>query len=78
MGRLLALQLLIDNGQNPMIAYAGEGNFILSVFALTGLAKWLTGILNTPWLGAVYGVLLTIVLAIVVSVFTRLKVFWRT
>ena len=73
-----ALQLLIDNGQNPMIAYAGEGNFILSVFALTGLAKWLTGILNTPWLGAVYGVLLTIVLAIVVSVFTRLKVFWRT
>lgn len=76
--RKRALQLLIDNGQNPMIAYAGEGNFILAVFALTGLAKWLTGILNTPWLGVMYGALLTLLLAISVSAFTRLKVFWRT
>ncbi len=73
------LGLLIDNGQNPMIAYAGEGgNFIGAVFALTGLATWLTGILNTPWLGVIYGALVTLLLALAVSAFTRLKVFWRT
>lgn len=74
-----ALQLLIDNGQNPMIAYAGEGGtFIGAVFALTGLAGWLTGILNTPWLGAIYGAIVTLMLAITVSICTRLRIFWRT
>jgi predicted acyltransferase len=72
------LQLLIDNGQNPMIAYAGINNFITPVLALTGgsalLARWAT----TPWRGFWRGALITLLMALAVSFLTRRKIFWRT
>lgn len=72
------LQLLIDNGQNPMIAYAGVSNFILPVLALTNLSLVLQRLTPTPWLGFLRGLFETILMALVVSFFTRRKVFWRT
>jgi predicted acyltransferase len=72
------LQLLIDNGQNPMIAYVGSGLFIVPLLTLTGihgrLQEWLPG----PWWGTLRGVLYTLLLALMVQLLTRRKIFWRT
>lgn len=72
------LQLLIDNGQNPMIAYAGINNFIAPVLALTSGDFLLTQFANTPWRGFVKGVIITLLMAITTSFLTRRKIFWRT
>jgi predicted acyltransferase len=72
------LQLVIDNGQNPMIAYLGITNLIPPLLALTTLGSLLESLMPTPWLGFLRGVLMTLLLALAVSVFTRRKIFWRT
>jgi predicted acyltransferase len=71
-------QLLIDNGQNPMLAYAGINNLVLPVLALSGVDKLLSGLVSTPWLGFMRGAIITLLLALSVSVFTKRGVFWRT
>ncbi|HEV2694588.1 MAG TPA: DUF5009 domain-containing protein [Verrucomicrobiae bacterium] len=70
--------LLIDNGQNPMIAYAGINNFITPILALTGVDIMLTHFASTPWRGFVKGAIITLLMALTVSLLTRLKIFWRT
>jgi hypothetical protein len=72
------LQLLIDNGQNPMIAYAGINNFITPVLALIGADKLLSHFATTPWRGFWKGVIITLLMALTVSFLTRRKIFWRT
>jgi len=72
------LWLLIDSGQNPMIAYAGVRNFVAPVFHLTGLEAWLGRVLATPWLGVLRGLIKTLALSAAVSICTRLRVYWRT
>ncbi len=72
------LQLLIDNGQNPMIAYAGINNFITPVLALTAADRLLHQFSSTPWRGFWSGVIITLLMAVTVSFLTRRKVFWRT
>ena len=72
------VQLLIDNGQNPMIAYAGINNFITPVLALTGGSTLLAQFATTPWRGFWKGAIITLLMAITVSVLTRRKIFWRT
>lgn len=73
-----SLRLLIDNGQNPMIAYAGINNFITPILALTGGATLLTHCATTPWRGFCKGAIITLLMALVVSFLTRKKIFWRT
>jgi hypothetical protein len=70
--------LFIDNGQNPMIAYAGINNFITPVLALTGGSVVLDHFATTPWRGCIKGVIITLLMALTVSLLTRLKIFWRT
>jgi hypothetical protein len=77
-GRKRWLQLFIDNGQNPMIAYAGINNFIVPVLALTGGSAVLDHFATTPWRGFVKGAIITLLMALVVSGLTRRKIFWRT
>lgn len=72
------LGLLIDNGQNPMIAYAGINNFITPVLALVGADRLLSAFATTPWRGFWKGVIVTLLMAITVSLLTRKKIFWRT
>jgi predicted acyltransferase len=72
------LQLLIDNGQNPMIAYAGINNFITPVLALVGADALLTHFATTPWRGFCKGAIVTLLMALTVSLLTRRKIFWRT
>ncbi|HZQ45652.1 MAG TPA: DUF5009 domain-containing protein [Verrucomicrobiae bacterium] len=72
------LELLIDNGQNPMIAYAGINNFIIPVLALTNASKLLSKFDTTPWRGFWHGLIITLLMAVTVSFLTRRKIFWRT
>jgi predicted acyltransferase len=72
------LQLLIDNGQNPMIAYAGINNFIIPILGLTYADHWLNDFVKTPWRGFLRGVIITLLMGITVSFLTRRKIFWRT
>jgi hypothetical protein len=71
-------QLLVENGQNPMIAYAGINNLVLPLLALTGVDRLLSVLEMWPWLGFVHGALITLLLALSVSAFTKRKIFWRT
>lgn len=72
------LQLLIDNGQNPMIAYVGAENLIWPIIALTHLDRPIDAITQSPWSGLLAAILSTVLLAYAVRVFTRSRVFWRT
>jgi len=72
------LRLLIDNGRNPMIAYAGIQNLLPPVLALTGLEAVLGSLAATPWLGFVGGCVRTLLLAWAVVLFTRWRIYWRT
>ena len=74
-----SVQLLINNGQNPMIAYVGFANLLwplLNIFNVNGFINKLTS--ASPWLGFVKGVIYTLVIALVVQFFTRKKLYWRT
>jgi hypothetical protein len=72
------VQLLVDNGQNPMLAYAGINNLILPLLAITGVSELLSRLAGSPWLGFVRGAIITLFLALAVSLFTKAKVFWRS
>lgn len=73
------LQLFVDNGLNPMIGYAGFANIIWPILVLTG---WETRIINLtsadPFMGFLRGFVYTAILALIVAVFTRFKLFLRT
>jgi predicted acyltransferase len=72
------VQLLIENGQNPMIAYAGINNLIIPLLALAGLSPLLSRLVTSPWLSFAKGAIITLLLALSVSFFTKRRIFWRT
>ena len=72
------LKLLIDTGQNPMIAYAGITNLLPPLIGLTQLDKLIRALTPTPWLGALGGFFKTVLLGYIISFFTKNKIFWRT
>jgi hypothetical protein len=72
------MQLLVANGQNPMIAYTGINNLVIPLLALTQIDRLLSGLNSSPWLGFLRGAIITLLLALSVSLFTKRKVFWRT
>lgn len=72
------LRLLLDNGQNPMIAYAGINNFTIPLLSLVGAADLMDRLLTNPWLGLCKAAVMTLFTATVVSFLTRLKILWRT
>ncbi|MBV8885250.1 MAG: DUF5009 domain-containing protein [Chroococcidiopsidaceae cyanobacterium CP_BM_RX_35] len=71
-------KLLIDNGQNPMIAYVGFANLLWPILALTQLEPIIVEHTRTPIFGFLKGLVYTAIVALVVSFFTRMKLFWRT
>ena len=72
------LQLLIDNGQNPMLAYIGLANLILPILNLTQLQPLIVSFTKTPLLEFIRGIIYTCLLTYIVRFFTRRKLFWRT
>jgi hypothetical protein len=72
------LGLLIDNGQNPMIAYVAFANLLWPILQLTGLEDWVIEVTNSPLMGVVKGVAYTLPIALLTAYFTRMRLFWRT
>ena len=70
--------MLIDNGQNPMIAYIAGSTLVLPILAVTHLESLLEALSTSPWLGFCRGVIFTALVALVTSFFTKKKLFWRT
>lgn len=71
-------KLLIQNGQNPMVAYIIGATFITPVLVLTSLNEVLNYLLITPWLGFIKGVIFTTFVALLTALFTKYKLFWKT
>ncbi|MBD2182964.1 DUF5009 domain-containing protein [Planktothrix sp. FACHB-1355] len=72
------LQILIYNGQNPMIAYVGFANLVWPILVLSKIDPWVIENTKAPWLGFLKGVIYTLIVACIVSIFTKQKIFWRT
>lgn len=78
------LFLLVDNGKNPMIAYVAGSMFIIPILLAIPvgdqpLLVWLSVHTNqTPWTAFARGAAITLLVALFVSLLTRMKVFWRT
>jgi len=72
------LHLFIDNGQNPMIGYVGFANLVWPIFVLIGLDNWIIQNVKYPVHGFVKGIFYTLVVGYIVSLITRLKLYWRT
>lgn len=73
------LQLFIDNGVNPMIGYVGFANIVWPILVLN---EWEPAIIEmtstNPFMGFLRGFGYTSIVALIVMVFTRLKLFLRT
>ena len=72
------LSLLIQNGQNPMIAYVAGATVVLPVMALSGIDSLIAAIPQSPWVGLAKGIFITTMVAFLTGYFTRKKLFWRT
>ena len=69
--------LLIENGQNPMIAYVAFANLLWPILQLTGLEDWIIEVTNNPFMGGIKGIAYTLPIALLTSYFTHVKFFWR-
>jgi predicted acyltransferase len=72
------LHLLIANGQNPMIGYVAFANLLWPILKLTNFETLILPHTHTPLTGFLKGVVYTLIIAIFVSLCTKLKLFWRT
>ena len=74
----LWFQLFIDNGKNPMIGYIAFANLLWPILELKGWTTKIEALTNTPTLGFLRGLSYTLIIALFVSLCTRLKLFWKT
>lgn len=70
--------LLIMPGQNPMMAYLGVSTLMTPIFQIPVIESIGAAFAKTPWRAGAWAMLKTIVLAGLTSIFTKLKVYWRT
>ena len=69
---------IIENGQNPMIAYVAGSLLWMPIFAVTGFDKLLNIMIINPWMGFLKGIIFTSFVSFTASFFTKKKLFWRT
>lgn len=72
------LGLLVDNGQNPMIGYVGYGMLALPLLSLTTVKETIESRGPAPWLAFGWSLIVTVLIAYGVRLFTRRKLFWRS
>jgi predicted acyltransferase len=73
-----SLQLLIDNGQNPMMGYVGYGMLMLPLLGLSGIKNLIESSEPSPWTAFAWSMVVTMMVAFIVQFFTRRKLFWRS
>jgi hypothetical protein len=72
------LQLAIDNGRNPMVAYVAYANVLLPILNLTRIHPGLSGLTQAPILALGRAIIYTLLVALFTSGLLRLKLVWRT
>ncbi|KAB2922962.1 MAG: DUF5009 domain-containing protein [Bacteroidetes bacterium] len=77
-GKKRSVQLLIDNGQNPMVAYAGINNLVIPLLGVTGLLGVMSSLVTSPFAGLLKGLAVTLLLMLATGWCTKRKIFWRT
>lgn len=72
-------KILIGCGQNPMIAYVSSANLLFPIFGLIGIFSPMVAFgQKMPWSGFVLAVGFTLLIAVIVSVFSYFKIHVRT
>jgi predicted acyltransferase len=77
-GRIRWVPLLVENGQNPMLAYVGMMNLLYPVLGITGVHTLLVGLTGAPWMGFLRALGYTLLLAWLVALATRRRWLWKT
>jgi predicted acyltransferase len=73
------LRLLSDNGQNPMMAYVGLTNLVQPLIFIVGLKPWIDKqCLNNDNMSFFLSAVEVVLVALVVSAFSRKKIYFRT
>lgn len=79
-GWLKALAPVTGAGANPMIAYVAGSNLVSPLLFLTGVNPAINRLLEgrSPWWGFGHAVVVTLIVASVVTLFTRARIYLRT
>jgi Domain of unknown function (DUF5009) len=72
------LQLAIDNGRNPMVAYVAYANLVLPILNLTRIHPGFSGLTQAPVLALGRAIVYTLLVALVTRGLLRLNLVWRT
>jgi len=71
-------RLLAPVGQNPLLAYALPGIFLLPMIDLLGLGKWYDHLQQTAFQGIVHGLLMVLPTALIATLCTKYRIFWKS
>lgn len=77
MNKKKSFSILIECGQNPLIAYAGINNLVYPILFLLHIKTLLDSVTALPWLGVLQGILITYLVALSTRIFTNKKIFLR-
>jgi hypothetical protein len=72
------LQLAIDNGRNPMVAYVAYANLVLPILNLTRIHPGFSGLTQAPVLALGRAIVYTLLVALATRGLLRLNLVWRT
>lgn len=78
LGRKRGFGLLIQTGQNPLVAYAGVNSLVPPVLGITRLDSVLAALTQAPWLGVVRGAFHTYLVALASSFCAKKKILLKT
>ena len=70
--------ILAPIGQNPLLAYALPGIFLLPLIDLVGLGKYYDGLDQTAFQGVLHGLLIVLPTALLAALATKYRIFWKS
>jgi Domain of unknown function (DUF5009) len=71
-------KILAPIGQNPLLAYALPGIFLLPFIDLVGLGEYYDGLTATAFQGILHGLLIVIPTALLAALATKYRIFWKS
>jgi hypothetical protein len=74
----LLTKALAPVGQNPLLAYALPGIFLLPLIDLTGLGPWYDGLDQTAFQGILHGLVIVLPTALLAALATKYRIFWKS
>lgn len=74
----LLTKVLAPVGQNPLLAYALTGIFLLPLINLCGLGPWYDELEQTAFKGILQGLVVTIPTALLAAIATKYRIFWKS